>query len=110
MTTETHNAAAFSAISPSQTVNRYENGTFRQQLHGNISFRKDLLKQIDKLAAEESRSRSELIREAARSYIEKKEKCKSIFSFADSWVQRKDIKPGDIDEAIEEYRELKKRQ
>ena len=40
----------------------------------NISFKSDLLKKIDKIAKEESRSRSELIREAARMYIEKKYK------------------------------------
>jgi len=37
----------------------------------NISFKKELLEQIDKIAREESRTRSELIREAARMYIEK---------------------------------------
>lgn len=39
----------------------------------NISFRTDLLEQIDRVATEESRSRSELIREAARLYIERLE-------------------------------------
>ncbi len=38
----------------------------------NISFEKALLKEIDKIAKKEHRSRSELIREAARAYIEKK--------------------------------------
>ncbi|EMO29831.1 ribbon-helix-helix protein, CopG family [Leptospira interrogans serovar Bataviae str. HAI135] len=38
----------------------------------NISFEKALLKEIDKIAKREHRSRSELIREAARAYIEKK--------------------------------------
>jgi len=37
----------------------------------NISFKKELLELIDKIAREESRTRSELIREAARMYIEK---------------------------------------
>ncbi len=38
----------------------------------NIAFKKDLLELIDKIAKTESRSRSELIREAARMYIERK--------------------------------------
>ena len=38
----------------------------------NISFQEGLLSQIDEIAQSESRSRSELIREAARLYIEKK--------------------------------------
>ena len=70
----------------------------------NISFRKDLLEQIDRLAAKESRSRSELIREAARLYIERKERWKDIFSFAETWAVSKSIQPGDIEKAIEEYR------
>ena len=70
----------------------------------NISFRKDLLEQIDRLAAKESRSRSELIREAARLYIERKERWKDIFSFAETWAVSKNIQPGDIEKAIEEYR------
>ena len=35
----------------------------------NLSFKKDLLEKIDETAQKESRSRSELIREAARKYI-----------------------------------------
>jgi len=38
----------------------------------NLSFKKDLLEKIDKVAKLESRTRSELIREAARQYIESK--------------------------------------
>ena len=38
----------------------------------NISFREDLLHEIDEVARSESRSRSELLREAARLYIERK--------------------------------------
>ena len=39
---------------------------------------KDLLKKIDKVAKDEARTRSELIREAARMYIDKKNKWKEI--------------------------------
>ena len=35
----------------------------------NISFQEDLLDQIDRIAQNEARTRSELIREAARIYI-----------------------------------------
>jgi metal-responsive CopG/Arc/MetJ family transcriptional regulator len=40
----------------------------------NISVQKELLEEIDKLVNEETRSSSELIREAARYYINKKKK------------------------------------
>jgi CopG family transcriptional regulator/antitoxin EndoAI len=45
----------------------------------NISFNPDLLRQIDEVAQEESRSRSERIREAARTYIERKRRRAQIF-------------------------------
>lgn len=45
----------------------------------NISFRDELLEEIDDVAKAESRSRSELIREAARMYIERKRRWNAIF-------------------------------
>ena len=62
----------------------------------NISFQKDLLKKIDKIAKDESRTRSELIREAARMYIEKKSKWKEIFDFGDSIQKIKNLSESDI--------------
>jgi CopG family transcriptional regulator / antitoxin EndoAI len=53
-----------------------------------ISFEKSLLRQIDEMAREESRSRSELIREAARIYIERKKRWKDIFAFGEKQVRR----------------------
>lgn len=50
----------------------------------NISFKPELLDQIDKIAKEESRTRSELIREAAKLYVKKKNRWKSIFEFGAS--------------------------
>lgn len=44
----------------------------------NISFRKDLLQEIDSIARQESRTRSELIREAARMYIDRKQRWQTI--------------------------------
>jgi metal-responsive CopG/Arc/MetJ family transcriptional regulator len=50
----------------------------------NISFQEDLLEQIDRTARNEARTRSELIREAARIYIERKKKWENIFSYGES--------------------------
>ena len=47
----------------------------------NISFQQELLGQIDELAKMESRTRSELIREAARLYIERKRRWKGLFAY-----------------------------
>ncbi len=74
----------------------------------NISFRKDLLKQIDQIAKEESRTRSELIREAARMYIEKKNKWKTIFKYGTDVAQKQGLSEADINNEISKYRKSKK--
>jgi CopG family transcriptional regulator/antitoxin EndoAI len=62
----------------------------------NISFQKDLLKKIDKVAKDESRSRSELIREAARMYIEKKNKWDILFNLGDSIQKNTNLSEADV--------------
>ncbi len=71
----------------------------------NISFNDELLQQIDQIARQESRSRSEFIREAARSYLERKQRWNQIFAFSESQVKRKNIKEEDITKEISDYRE-----
>jgi CopG family transcriptional regulator / antitoxin EndoAI len=70
----------------------------------NIAFKDGLLKEIDKIAKEESRSRSELIREAARAYITKKNKWDSIFNFGDNQATELKLTPEDISSEIIKYR------
>jgi len=70
----------------------------------NISFRKDLLEQIDQIAKEEARSRSELIREAARTYIESKMRWKKIFEFGEKIAKEKKLTEADIEKEIEAIR------
>jgi predicted transcriptional regulator len=62
----------------------------------NISFNKELLKQIDRVAKEEVRARSELIREASRMYLERKKKRENLFSYGkkialENGISQKDI-------------------
>ena len=71
-------------------------GCFMNTNTVNISFQKDLLKKIDKVAKDESRTRSELIREAARMYIDKKNKWKEIFEFGDSIQKINNLSESDI--------------
>ena len=73
----------------------------------NISFQDDLLLQIDQIAQNESRTRSELIREAARIYIEKKKKWESIFSYGQSLAEKYKFTEDDVNEEIKIYREKK---
>ncbi len=70
----------------------------------NISFKKDLLSKIDKVAAQESRSRSELIREAARMYIERRKKWQSIFTYAETKARKLKITEKDITAEIKKVR------
>ena len=74
----------------------------------NISFQDDLLNQIDQIAKNEARTRSELIREAARIYIERKKKWESIFAYGESLAQKYKFTEEDINEEIKKYREEKK--
>jgi metal-responsive CopG/Arc/MetJ family transcriptional regulator len=74
----------------------------------NISFQKNLLDSIDKVAREESRSRSELIREAARTYIDRKKKWKDIFAFGDRQVKKMSLTEKDIQDEIHLFRNLNK--
>ena len=70
----------------------------------NISFREELLEEIDDVARAESRSRSELIREAARMYIERKRRWDAIFSTADQMVAASNAKEGDVLSEIKKQR------
>jgi len=73
----------------------------------NISFQKDLLRQIDDVAAEESRTRSELIREAARMYIERKKTWRDMFAFGKRQAKNLGLKEQDVAEEIRAYRKRK---
>jgi len=75
----------------------------------NISFRKDLLDRIDEVAAQESRSRSELIREAARAYIDSKNRWQAIFELGRRQASRAGLRPKDVAVEIAAYRDEKRR-
>ena len=74
----------------------------------NISFREDLLKEIDRVARSESRSRSELVREAARIYIERKRRMKSILESVQKIALARGLTEDDVAEEIKAYRESKR--
>ena len=70
----------------------------------NISFNDELLKRIDRIAKQESRSRSELIREAARSYIERKNRWDQIFAYSEGQARKNQVSDKDIADEIAKYR------
>ena len=74
----------------------------------NISFNTEILQQIDKIAKNEARTRSELIREAARIYIERKRKWESIFTYGENLSSKYSFTEDDVNAEIQNYRKRKK--
>ena len=71
----------------------------------NIALPDDLVKKVDSLAKKEFRNRSELIREALRSYINNKAKWENIFTYGKSVGKKLGIKSEeDVNKIVEEYR------
>jgi metal-responsive CopG/Arc/MetJ family transcriptional regulator len=73
----------------------------------NISFQDDFLVQIDQIASNESRSRSELIREAVRLYIERKREFEKIFDIGKQVGSTLDISEKDVMGEIKKHRKTK---
>ena len=74
----------------------------------NISFQDKLLKEIDSVAAQESRSRSELLREAARVYVRRKQQWDNVFKLGDSISSGRKLKQTDVDAEIRNVRRRKR--
>jgi metal-responsive CopG/Arc/MetJ family transcriptional regulator len=75
----------------------------------NISFQDRLLANIDRIARSESRSRSELLREAARIYIERKERWNQIFDRTSMQSGKQALTERDVLDEISQYRSEKKK-
>jgi metal-responsive CopG/Arc/MetJ family transcriptional regulator len=75
----------------------------------NISFQDRLLANIDRIARSESRSRSELLREAARIYIERKERWNQIFDRTSMQSGKQALTEGDVLDEISQYRSEKRK-
>ena len=70
----------------------------------NISFQDNLLNAIDNIAKEEARTRSELLREAARMYIERKQRWEQIFSYGNRQAHTQNLREKDVLNEIRAYR------
>lgn len=75
----------------------------------NIAFEKNLLKAIDGVAKKEHRSRSELVREAVRAYIEQKERWHQLFQAYDSANSSVSTTEREVIDEIAAYRREKAR-
>jgi len=74
----------------------------------NIALPKLLLDRIDRTARSESRTRSELLREASRMYIARKERWKAIFEFGRRQAKRLGLKEGDVGAAVAAVRRARR--
>jgi metal-responsive CopG/Arc/MetJ family transcriptional regulator len=70
----------------------------------NISFQEKLLHEIDRVARAESRSRSELLREAARAYIQRKRRWADVFMMGRQIAETKGLTPDDVSKEIKAHR------
>ena len=70
----------------------------------NIAFQENLLYEIDRVAHAESRSRSEFLREAARAYIQRKQRWADVFALGQTIAQTKGLTQKDIEKEIKAYR------
>ena len=70
----------------------------------NISFQENLLADIDRLARSERRSRSELVREAARLYIDRKSRWNRIFAAGQTVAARRGLSRRDVAAEIKAHR------
>jgi metal-responsive CopG/Arc/MetJ family transcriptional regulator len=73
----------------------------------NISFQDALLKEIDAEARRESRSRSELLREAARIYVQRQNRWENIFALGDTVSKKSNLSESDIEAEIAAVRNRK---
>lgn len=71
----------------------------------NISFQKDFLADIDAEAKRESRSRSELLREAARLYVQRQRRWDAVFSLGDATARNQNLTENDISDEIAAFRQ-----
>ncbi len=74
----------------------------------NISFQDGLLQEIDRVAKQESRSRSELLREASRMYIERRERWAQIFESGRDIARKRGLKPEIVEQEIHARRRTRR--
>ena len=75
----------------------------------NISFQVSLLSDIDKQAKSERRSRSELVREAARLYIDRKKRWNQVFALGTASAKQQRLVEKDVDAEIQAHRKRSRR-
>jgi CopG family transcriptional regulator / antitoxin EndoAI len=75
----------------------------------NISFPTELLAKADRVAKREARSRSELVREALRIYVERQLRWEAIFGLGEEKQQAGGLTEADIAREIRAHRAAKRK-
>ena len=75
----------------------------------NISFQEDLLAAIDAEAKRESRSRSELLREAARLYVDRQHRWAAAFELGDRLGRELGLSEEDVQQEVRAVRRQRRR-
>ncbi len=73
----------------------------------NISFQTELLADIDAEAKREARSRSELLREAARVYVERQRRWNALFNLGDATARTNNLTEAGVQAEICAFRETR---
>lgn len=76
----------------------------------NISFQEELLAAIDAEAKRESRSRSELLREAARLYVNRQQRWAAVFDLGDRLRRELALTEEEVEQEIQAVRQQRQRQ
>ncbi len=74
-----------------------------------ISFQENLLAEIDAEAKRESRTRSELLREAARLYLRRQKQWERVFALGDELSKRGSLTETDVTKEIQKIRRPKRK-
>ncbi len=75
-----------------------------------ISLPPELMKEIDRLAVSEHRTRSELLREAFRQYLEKQRRWELVFALGRRSATRRKLTEEAVTEAVKRRRRARARQ
>ena len=70
----------------------------------NISLPSELMSQLDRVAKERTSNRSELIREAVRSYLRRRQRWEALFSVGRRQAKRLGLTEDDVIQAVREIR------
>jgi len=84
-----------------------DGGVMMRNVTVNISFQDALLAEIDAEAKRESRTRSELLREAARLYVRRQRQWKRVFALGDELSKKRSLTEADVAREIRSVRRRK---